>query len=213
MNQSGMEIDTLRAEIVATAQRACQSSLMAGTSGNLSVYDPQTGCMAITPSGMDYSLMTPSDIVLMKLDGTVIDGTRRPSSEWRMHSVLYRELPDVRAVVHTHAPNATAFAVLRREIPCVLVEMLLFLKGSIEVAEYAPQGSEAVGTNCLPILQRKPACLLASHGVVTVGDSLSQAYRSSIYAEDAAHIVRLAMSTGQPIPAVIDEEGSKAIHA
>ena len=98
------------------------------------------------------------------------------------------------------------------EIPCVLVEMLLFLGGSIEVAAYAAQGSAAVGTNCLPILCRKPACLLANHGVVTTGTTLEQAYSNSIYVEDSAKIVRLAMSTGSPIPAIIDEEGSKPYH-
>ncbi len=199
------------AELVRTAQAACQAGLMAATSGNLSIWCAEQNCMAITPSGMNYTVMQPSDIVLMQLDGSVIDGAHRPSSEWRMHAEIYAHMPKTRAIVHTHSPNATAFAVLRREIPCVLVEMLPFLGGSIEVADYAPQGSAAVGTNCLPILSRKPACLLASHGVVTVGETLHQAYTNAIYAEDAANIVRLAMSTGQPIPARIDEEGSKPL--
>ena len=211
MKPSLCHLAPLRAEIVSTAQRAYHSGLMAGTSGNLSCYDPESGCMAITPSNMDYSVMTPEDIVLMQLDGTVLDGGK-PSSEWKMHAELYQNLPEVRAVVHTHSPNATAYAVLRREIPCVLVEMLLFLGGSIEVAAYAAQGSAAVGTHCLPILRRKPACLLANHGVVTTGATLEQAYTNSIYVEDSAKIVRLAMSTGSPIPAVIDEEGSKPYH-
>lgn len=199
----------LREKIVTIARRAYDSGLMAGTSGNLSQFEPASGYMAITPSGLDYTIMTPKDIVIMTLDGTVIDGIRKPSSEWKMHAEIYRHLPETRAIVHTHSPNATAYAVLRREIPCVLVEMLLFLKGSIEVADYAAQGSTAVGTNCLPILSRKPACLLANHGVVTIGATLEQAYTNSIYVEDAANIVRLAMSTGRTIPAIIDEEGNK----
>lgn len=208
MNPSFSDPLPLREQVVSTAQRAYRTGLMAGTSGNLSVYDPQRQCMCITPSGMDYAVMTPQDIVILQLDGTVLDGAHKPSSEWRMHAELYRGLPDIRAVVHTHAPNATAFAVLRREIPCVLVEMLLFLRGSIEVADYAAQGSAAVGANCLPILRRKPACLLANHGVVTTGATLDEAYTNSIYVEDSAKIVRLAMSTGCAIPATIDEEGS-----
>lgn len=199
----------LREEIVATAQRAYREGFMAATSGNFSCLDKTGQYMAITPSGMAYSVMTPEDIVILDLNGNVIDGQHKPSSEWKMHAEIYRHLPQYRAIVHTHSPNATAYAVLRREIPCVLVEMLLFLGGSIEVADYAPQGSAAVGTNCLPILRRKPACLLANHGVVTAGETLAQAYTNSIYVEDSAKIVRLAMSTGCPIPAVIDEEGSK----
>lgn len=212
MKPSEARLAPLREQLVSTARCACRAGLMAGTSGNLSIYHAESGCMAITPSGMAYADMTPEDIVLMRLDGTVLDGGK-PSSEWKLHAVLYRELPAVRAVVHTHAPNATAFAVLRRDIPCALVEMLLFLGGNVEVAPYAAQGSAAVGTNCLPILRRKPACLLANHGVVTTGATLEQAYTNSIYVEDAANIVRLAMSTGLPIPAVIDEEGSKPYHA
>lgn len=200
---------SLREEIVTVARRAYENGLMAGTSGNLSQFDPVSRYMAITPSGMDYTTMTPQDIVITDLDGVIIEGVHKPSSEWKMHAEIYRNLPEVRAVVHTHSPNATAFAVLRREIPCVLVEMLLFLKGSIEVAEYAEQGSAAVGKNCLPILARKPACLLANHGVVTTGAVLEQAYTNSIYVEDSANIVRLAMSTGVPIPAIIDQKGSK----
>lgn len=202
----------LREEIVTIARRAYDSGLMAGTSGNLSRFEPDSGCMIITPSGLDYTVMTPEDVVVMALDGTVVDGTRKPSSEWKMHAEIYRHLPETRAIVHTHSPSATAYAVLRKEIPCVLVEMLLFLKGSIEVADYAAQGSAAVGTNCLPILSRKPACLLANHGVVTTGATLEQAYTNSVYVEDAANIVRLAMSTGCDIPAIIDEEGSKPYH-
>lgn len=202
----------LREEIVTVARRAYDSGLMAGTSGNLSRFEPDSGYMAITPSGLDYTIMTPEDVVVMALDGTIVDGTRKPSSEWKMHAEIYRHLPETRAIVHTHSPSATAYAVLRKEIPCVLVEMLLFLKGSIEVADYAAQGSAAVGTNCLPILSRKPACLLANHGVVTTGATLEQAYTNSVYVEDAANIVRLAMSTGCDIPAIIDEEGSKPYH-
>ncbi|MCD8356897.1 MAG: class II aldolase/adducin family protein [Clostridia bacterium] len=212
MKPSLSDFIPMREEIVMTAQRAYQEGLMAATSGNLSCFDEKSGYIAITPSGMDYSIMKPDDIVIIDLDGNVIDGIHKPSSEWKMHAEIYRHLPQHHAIVHTHSPSATAYAVLRREIPCVLVEMLLFLGGSIEVAEYAAQGSAAVGTNCLPILSRKPACLLANHGVVTVGDTLAQAYTNSVYVEDSAKIVQLAMSTGCPIPAILDKEGSKPYH-
>lgn len=209
MKSSLSDYMPIREEIVSTARRAYREGLMAATSGNLSCFDQKSGYMVITPSGMDYSIMTPEDIVILDLDGNIIDGTHKPSSEWKMHAEIYRHLPQYHAIVHTHSPNATAYAVLRKEIPCVLVEMLLFLGGSIEVAAYAAQGSSAVGTNCLPILSRKPACLLANHGVVAVGNTLAQAYTNSVYVEDSAKIVRLAMSAGCPIPAVIEKEGSK----
>lgn len=197
-------------QIVSTARLAYSSGFMAATSGNFSCYDRENEYMAITPSGMAYSDMQPSDIVLMKLDGTVLCG-KKPSSEWKMHAEIYTHLPQYRAIVHTHSPYATAFSVLRQEIPCALVEMLLFLGGSIEVADYAAQGTAEVGTNCLPILVRKPACLLANHGVVTAADTLEQAFTNAVYVEDSAKIIQLAMSTGQKIPAVIDTEGSRPL--
>ena len=165
MNQSLPDMTSLREEIVNTAQKAYREGMMAATSGNLSCYDAASGCIAITPSGMDYTIMKPEDIVIIDLDGNVLSG-HKPSSEWKMHAEIYRHLP---------------------------------------------QYSAAVGTHCLPILSRKPAALLANHGVVTAADSLAQAYTNAVYVEDSAKIVRLAMSTGCPIPAVIDEEGSKSI--
>lgn len=197
-------------QIVSTARLAYSSGFMAATSGNFSCYDREKEYMAITPSGMAYSVMEPSDIVLMKLDGTILHGSK-PSSEWKMHAEIYKHLPQYRAIVHTHSPYATAFSVLRQEIPCALVEMLLFLGGSIEVADYAPQGTAQVGSNCLPVLVRKPTCLLANHGVVTAAETLEQAFTNAVYVEDSAKIVQLAMSTGQKIPAIINAEGSRPL--
>lgn len=186
-------------EILHIAKEAFASGLMAATSGNLSIYNPEQHCIILTPSGYPYNQMTEEDLVVIDLDGQVLDGFRRPSSEWRMHSEIYRAVPECHAIVHTHSPYATAFAVLRQPIPCTLVEMQLFLGGSIEVADYASQGSAAVGTNCIPILSRKPVCLLANHGVVATGSSLSLAYTNSLYTEDSARITLLARSIGTPI--------------
>lgn len=186
-------------EVLHTAKDAFSSGLMAGTSGNLSIYNPEQHCIILTPSGYPYDQMTEEDLVVIDLDGKVLDGFRRPSSEWRMHSEIYRAVPACHAIVHTHSPYATAFAVLRQPIPCTLVEMQLFLGGSIEVADYAVQGSAEVGTNCIPILSRKPVCLLANHGVVTTGRTLSEAYTNCLYTEDSARITLLARSIGTPV--------------
>lgn len=194
-------------ELLALAKQAYQEQLMTATSGNFSYYCRESDCMIITPSGIPYPTMTEADLVWMRLDGTILRETQhRPSSEWKMHRELYRNLPHVRAIVHTHSPNATAFAALRQEIPCVLVESLLFLGGTIEVAPYAKQGSPEVGTHALPILARKPVCLLANHGVVAVGATLQEAFAVSQYTEDTAKIVRMAMSTGLPFPADLTKE-------
>lgn len=192
-------IKQAKRDVLDTAKQAFACGLMAGTSGNLSVLDPEQGCMVITPSGYPYDKMTEADLVVTDLDGNVLEGFRRPSSEWRMHAEIYRAVPSRRAIVHTHSPYATAFAVLRQSIPCVLVEMQLFLGGRIEVADYASQGSAEVGINCVPIIKRKPVCLMANHGVVTTGETLAQAYTNSLYVEDSAKIYHMARTIGAPV--------------
>ena len=145
-------------EVLLTAKKAYDEKLMAGTSGNMSVYCPDCGLMAITPSSYDYSIMEEKDIVVIDLDGNVIEGCHRPSSEWKMHAEIYRHLPRVGAIVHTHSPYATSFAVTHQEIPVILIEMIPFLKGSIEVSPYATQGSAEVGLNAVPT-SRAQECL------------------------------------------------------
>lgn len=185
--------------VLETAKKAYAEKLMAGTSGNMSVYCPDCGLMAITPSSYDYSIMEEKDIVIIDLDGNVIEGCHRPSSEWKMHAEIYRHLPHVGAIVHTHSPYATSFAVTHTEIPVILIEMIPFLKGSIEVSPYATQGSAEVGLNAVPILARKNACLMANHGVVAVGATMPEAYINSVYVEDTAKIYHMALSVGTPV--------------
>ena len=196
----------MKRQVLRTAQKAYQEKLMAGTSGNMSIYCPERGVVAITPSSYDYSKMEEKDIVIIDLDGTVLDGWLKPSSEWKMHVEIYRHLPHVKAVVHTHSPYATSFALNHQEIPVVLIEMIPFLKGKLEVSAYAEQGSAQVGLNAVPILERKNACLMANHGVVAVGETIEQAYINSVYVEDTAKIYHMALSSGTPVVIAGEEE-------
>ncbi len=196
----------LKQQVLETARKAYSEKLMAGTSGNMSIFCPETGQVAITPSSYDYSIMEEKDIVVIDLEGNVVDGWLKPSSEWKMHVEIYKHLPHVRAVVHTHSPYATSFAVNHQEIPVVLIEMIPFLKGKLEVCPYAEQGSAQVGLNAVPILRRKNACLLANHGVTTVGESMEQAYINSVYVEDTAKIYHMALSAGTPVVIAGHEE-------
>ena len=194
-------------EVVAIAKMAYAEKLMAGTSGNMSIYCPEEGHVIITPSGYDYEIMEEKDIVVIDLEGNVIEGIHKPSSEWRMHAEIYKELPAVRAIVHTHSPYATSFAVLHQEIPLILIEMIPFLKGAVEVSPYAAQGSVEVGKNAVPVLERKNACLMANHGALAVGASLSEAYINSVYLEDAARIYHMARCVGTPVILEEPEKG------
>ncbi|MDO4268405.1 MAG: class II aldolase/adducin family protein [Eubacteriales bacterium] len=194
-----MDLSTQKQAVLSAARKAYAEKLMAGTSGNMSVYCREAGLMAITPSSYDYSIMEEKDIVVIDLEGNIKEGCHRPSSEWKMHAEIYKALPHVGAVVHTHSPYATCFAVNHQEIPVILIEMIPFLKGSLEVSAYAEQGSAQVGINAVPILSRKNACLMANHGVVAVGGSMPEAYINAVYVEDTAKIYHMALTAGTPV--------------
>ena len=193
------ELAVLKRSVLETAKKAYREKLMAGTSGNMSMYYREKGWMVITPSSYDYEIMEEKDIVVTDLEGQVVEGCHMPSSEWRMHAEIYKHLSHVKAVVHTHSPYATSFAVNHQEIPVVLIEMIPFLKGKLEVSPYAAQGSAQVGLNAVPILERKNACLMANHGVVAVGETMGAAYVNSVYVEDTARIYHMALQSGNPV--------------
>lgn len=195
-----MDYSEMRLRIQQTALRAYNEKLVAGTSGNVSEYDRESGVMAITPTNLSYTIMRPEDVVLMRLDGTVLEGELKPSSEWRLHAGIYAGIEDAAAVMHTHSPRATGFAVTHEKIPLILVEMLPFLGGDIPLADFALPGTPNVGTSAVKALKspRRNACLLANHGVAVLGKNLDQAYIRAVYVEDAATIYHYARQMGEP---------------
>lgn len=178
------------------AKRSYEEALFAGTSGNLSYYDRETGEMYITPSSVPYETMTADELVRMTLDGQILEGEKKPSSEWRMHAEVYRQKPEVSAVIHTHSPYATSFAVNHQKLPVILIEMVPFLGGDVDVADFAIPGTVEVGIEAVKKLQDRHACLMANHGVLAVGKDLEQAHIRAVYVEDAAKIYSLALSNG-----------------
>lgn len=186
-------------QVLETAQRSAREGMVAGTSGNVSAIDRETGLVYITPSNLDYSVMKLEDIMVIDLDGTVLDGPHKPSSEWNLHVELYKALPRAGGVVHTHSPYATSFAVVGRPIPIILVEMLPFLGGDVPVAGFGFPGTPEVGIQAARVMHNRNAALLQSHGVVAVGQTPQQAYLRAVYAEDAAKEYHLALQTGTPI--------------
>lgn len=190
-------IKALKEEACRVMTKAYKENLVAGTSGNISAYDPESGLMVVTPSGLDYDLMTPDDMMVIKLDGTIVEGTHKPSSEWRLHAEIYKAKPEARAVLHTHSPYATACAVTQETIPVILIEMFPFLGGDIKVADFGVPGTTDVGTNAVKALEGRYTALLANHGVVAFGKDLEQAHVRAVYAEDAAKIYYFARTSGQ----------------
>ena len=191
-----MTTEALRRLLADAARQAYAEKLFSGTSGNLSVYTGDT--MLITPTSVRYEALTPEDIVQMSPDGAAVRGN--PSSEWRMHAEIYARRPDVRAIVHTHSPYATAFAAARRPIPACLIEMKFFLGGEVPCAPYAPPGTAELGLVCAEALGDRVGCLMANHGALAVGRDLPEALLRAEYLEDSAKIALLSMRLGGPVP-------------
>lgn len=192
-------IPEFRQEIVDRSLEAFHEGLFSGTSGNMSCFLHDEQLMLITPTSVRYDVLRAEDIVVMHLDGTIVEGKLNPSSEWRMHAAVYENFPEVNAVFHTHSPYATAFAVNHQTIPAVLIEAHVFLGGDIRCAEYATPGTKEVGLNAVPALEGRKGCTLANHGVLAVGSDLAQAYINAEYVEDVAKIYTLAKSVGTPV--------------
>ncbi len=198
----------MKREVLEFSKLAYKQKLFAGTSGNLSVYDRVSGLVAITPTSISYDSMELDDIVIINMEGEFEKGGRRPSSEWQMHLEIYKRCDDVNAVVHTHSPYATAFAVTHKKIPVILIEMMFFLLGDVRVVKYAPPGSVMLGEEAAQSLKGRRACLLANHGVVAVGADLESAHLAATYVEDGAKIYINAKALGEPKEIEITEQNA-----
>lgn len=181
------------------ARKSFEEGLVAGTSGNVSVFDREKNKIYITPTNLSYRDMTAEDIVVLDLNGEVLEGKYRPSSEWRLHTGIYKEKEEVNSVIHTHSPYATGFAVVHKKIPLILVEMLPFLGGDIPVAKFGLPGTDEVGIYAAEALNNRNSALLENHGVVSVGRTAEQAYLRAVYTEDAAKIYHFSCLMGTPV--------------
>lgn len=188
----------IRALVKKTALDIYEQGLAAGTSGNVSFFDREAGVIYITPSNVEYPDMKPEDIAAITMEGDIVEGPLKPSSEWRLHAALYRNFEYANSVIHTHSPYATSLAAAGMGVPLILVEMVPFLGGSIPVAQFGMPGTDEVGKNAAEAMKGRNAVLLKNHGVAVVGNSLKQAYLRAVYVEDAAKIYHMALQAGTP---------------
>jgi L-ribulose-5-phosphate 4-epimerase len=175
------------------------NGLVAWTSGNVSARVPDTDLMVIKPSGVSYDDLTPESMVLCDSNGTRVSGELSPSSDTASHAYVYRHMPEVGGVVHTHSRYATAWAARGEPIPCVLTAMADEFGGEIPVGPFAPIGGDEIGRAVVTTLSghRSPAVLLRSHGVFAVGVTPRDAVKAAVMCEDAACTVHLAGSRGE----------------
>ncbi|MEA1965159.1 MAG: L-ribulose-5-phosphate 4-epimerase [Candidatus Aerophobetes bacterium] len=175
-----------------------KNRLTAATSGNISGRDSATGYVVIKPSGVKYSRLKPSLMVVVDMEGRVIEGELKPSVDTETHLYLYRHRQDINGVVHTHSNYATSFAALGEPIPVYLTAIADEFGGPIPIGEYAPIGGEEIGKEILRSLGNSPAILMKNHGVFTVGSTPEAALKAAIMTEDLAKTVHLALLRGKP---------------
>ena len=180
-----------------------KNGLVKWTGGNVSARDPESGLVVIKPSGVLYEDLRPEDHVVLDLQGKVVEGKLKPSSDTASHLYIYRQRPDVNGVVHTHSGYATAFAALGRPIPVYLTAMADEFGGPIPCAGFALIGGEEIGRQVVEHIGNSPAVLLKNHGVFTVGPNARAAVKAAVMTEDVARATWLALQLGQPdeIPA------------
>jgi L-ribulose-5-phosphate 4-epimerase len=191
-------LEAIKDELVRLHAELPRNGLVVWTGGNVSARDPESGLVAIKPSGVRYEDLTAASMVVLDLDGRIVEGTHKPSSDTASHLYIYRHRPDVNGVVHTHSRYATAFAAVGRPIPVYLTAQADEFGGEIPCAGFALIGDEAIGAQVVETIGRSPAVLLKNHGVFTVGPSASAAVKAAIMTEDVAATVWAALQIGQP---------------
>jgi L-ribulose-5-phosphate 4-epimerase len=207
-----MKLPELRAEVCALHQELIKHDLVVWTMGNISARDPESGLVVIKPSGIRYDALTPENMVVVDVEGKMVEGDYKPSSDTASHCYIYRQRPDINGVVHTHSRYATAFAALGKPIPCVLTGMADEFGGPIPCGGFALIGGEEIGQEVVRVMseRRIAAVLMQNHGVFTAAHNAEAAVKAAVMAEDAARTTWTALQIGQPIP--IPEEQIAKLH-
>jgi L-ribulose-5-phosphate 4-epimerase len=196
-------LEKIKEQLVQLHQELPRNNLVSWTSGNVSQRDPETGYVVIKPSGIRYEKLSPENMVVVDLEGKVVEGRYKPSSDTFAHVYVYRHRTDVNGIVHTHSTFATAWAAAGKPIPAVLTAICDEFGGPIPIGAYARIGGDEIGQEIIRSIGSSPAILLKNHGVFTVGRTAEAAVKAAVMVEDVARTVFYAMQLGQPdeIPA------------
>ena len=202
--------DTQKQEVLNAALKLDRYGLIALSGGNVSCR-MDSGEVLVTPSGMIYDDMVPEDILVVDLDGNIIEGERKASVDTEALLYIYKNMPQVNAVIHTHQPYATGLGLVMDELPCNLSTMANATEGPVAVAEYGDPGSLYMGVEAVKAIGDRLAVVLKHHGVIAVGRDLRQALFSCVYLEEAAKTVSVALSTGMPMATMTQEQIDEAV--
>ncbi|MED3482440.1 L-fuculose-phosphate aldolase [Bacillus toyonensis] len=186
-----------REEIVAYGRKMISSGLTKGIGGNISIFNREQGLVAISPSGLDYYETTPVDVVILNLDGEVVEGERKPSSELDMHLIYYRNREDINALVHTHSPYAKTIASLGWELPAVSY-LIAFAGPNVRCAPYETFGTKQLAEAAFEGMINRRAVLLANHGLIAGANNIKMAFTVAEEIEFCAQIYYQTKSVGEP---------------
>jgi len=194
-----MLLEKERKKIVKYGKKLIESGLTKGTGGNISIYNEEENLMAISPSGIDYFETEPEDVTVLDLDGNIVDGDRKPSSEYPMHKIFYEKRDDIKAVVHAHSMYSTTISTLRWDIPA-LSYLVPFGGGKkIPCADYATFGTEELAEKNFEAMEGYNACLMANHGLLTGSGDIETAFMIAEQVEFIAELFYRAKAIGEPV--------------
>lgn len=198
-----------RQDIVTFSRKLITDHLTVGTGGNISIYDPEKKMFAISPSGIDYFDMNAEDVVVLDLEGRIVEGSRKPSSEVDLHRIFYQNREDICAVVHTHSTYCTVLATNHMDLPASSY-LVAFAGRNVRCGDYAPFGTRDLAEKTFSAMEGRKAALMANHGLITGGTDIRDAYTVAQQIEFCAEVYVKALSIGKPV-ILSDEEMDRMI--
>lgn len=185
--------------LIEAGKEMASKNLTVETWGNLSLKDPKTNKIYLTPSGMAYNTLKEEDICVLDEEGNVIEGDKKPSVEKMLHVLVYKQRNDVNAILHTHPLHSSVFGVLHQSIPCITDEMAQAIGGEVKCATYALPGSIDLANNVVKALGTSQAVLMSNHGAVCVGKDMKECFKVATVLETSAEIHQKALAIGTPV--------------
>jgi L-ribulose-5-phosphate 4-epimerase len=203
-------LGSLKERVLKMLMELPKNDLVCLTSGNVSARDPESGLVVIKPSGVPYMELDTDALVVLDMEGKVVEGKLKPSSDTASHLYIYRHMSDIMGITHTHSPYATAFAAAAQPVPVYFSETAEEFGGEIPCSEFVLIGDQAIGEQVVKYAEKVHAVILKKHGLFTIGESPEKAVNLAILAENSAYIAWLSLQIGKPLP--IPEEDIKALY-
>lgn len=193
-------LENIRKKIYKAHISLMEEKLVMWTSGNASAKDPKTNLVVIKPSGVSYDKLSPDNLVVVDLNGKIIEGELKPSVDMATHLYIYRNMPDVNSVIHTHSTYASAFAATGKEIPVCLTAMADFFGSNIPLGDLVLIGEEEIGKEIVNKIGNSKAIIMKNHGPFTIGASVNEALKAAVFLEEGAKTLIMAKILGEPQP-------------